>query len=142
MASVQNPKMRRIPSTPLLAALCVCAGCANPSVVQLSPGVYELARADHGGIFGNEEALKASVIRDANAFAEGQGKVAIPVAAKEHPVGILGDWASYQYDFKVVDKDSPEAKVPKILVRVDSVSSPEFRSLGGKDVLYKAELVQ
>jgi hypothetical protein len=86
--------------------------------------------------------LRSSVIRDANAFAESQGKVAIPVAAREHPTGILGDWASYQYDFKIVDKDSPEAKVPKILVRVDSVSSPEFRSLGGKDVLYKAEPVQ
>jgi len=126
----------------LAASIDLLAGCANPSVVQLSPGVYELSRADHGGIFGNEEALKSGVISDANAFAESQGKVAIPVAAKEHPVGILGDWASYQYDFKVVDKDSPEAKIPKILVRVDSVSSPEFRSLGGKDVLYTAQPVQ
>jgi hypothetical protein len=108
----------------------------------MSPGVYELARADHGGIFGNEEALKAGVIRDASAFAESQGKVAIPVAARQHPVGIMGDWASYTYDFKVVDKDSPEAKVAKILVRVESVSSPEFRSLGGKDVLYTAQAVQ
>ena len=118
------------------------AGCANPSVVQMSPGVYELARADHGGIFGNEEALKAGVIRDANAFAESQGKVAIPVAARQHPVGIMGDWASYEYDFRVVDKDSPEAKIPRILVRSDAVRTPEFRSVGNQDVLYKAEVVQ
>jgi hypothetical protein len=134
--------MKLLSSLLAVAFACLVAGCANPDVVQMSPGVYELSRADHGGIFGNKDALRSSVIRDANAFAESQGKVAIPVAAREHPTGILGDWASYQYDFKIVDKDSPEAKVPKILVRVDSVSSPEFRSLGGKDVLYTAQAVQ
>ncbi len=134
--------MKLLSSMLAVVSVCLVAGCANPDVVQMSPGVYELSRADHGGIFGNKDALRSSVIRDANAFAESQGKVAIPVAAKEHPVGILGDWASYQYDFKIVDKDSQEAKIPKILVRADSVSSPEFRSLGGKDVFYKAEPVQ
>lgn len=140
-----NPEMNKPkPLTLLLpvALLCASAGCQNPTVVQLSPGLYELARADHGGIFGNEQALKAGVIRDANAFAESQGKVAIPVSAREHPVGILGDWASFEYDFKVVDKNDPEARTPKILVRVDSERSAEFRSLGGRDILYKAEPVQ
>ncbi len=118
------------------------AGCQNPQVVQLSPGVYQLGREDHGGIFGNRDKLKASVIRDANAFAEKQGKVAVPIAAREHPVGILGDWASYEYTFKVVDKDSPEAKVPMILVVSDARRSGEFRNLGGKDVYYVAQPVK
>ena len=118
------------------------SGCANPTVVQISPGVYELSRADHGGIFGNKNALKSGVIGDANAFAEKQGMVAIPISAREHPVGILADWASYEYTFKLVDKNNPEAKIPKILVANDSTRNPEWRSLGGVDVFYVAKQVK
>jgi len=118
------------------------AGCANPKVVQISPGVYQLSRDDHGGIFGNEERLKANVIRDANKFAESQGKVAIPISARAHPVGILGDWASFEYNFEVVDTNNLEAHTPKVLVVTDSKSSPEFRSLGGKDIFYVAQPVK
>ncbi len=133
----------KIPNLTFITLLLpLVAGCANPQVVQISPGVYELARADHGGIFGNKDALKTGVIRDANAFAEKQGKVAIPLCAKEHPVGILADWASFEYTFKVVDKDAPDAKIPRILVVTNSTNSPEFRSLGGKDVFYTAQPVK
>jgi hypothetical protein len=125
-------------STLLLA---LCAGCANPQVVQISPGVYELGRSDHGGVFGNQDALRARVIRDANAFAEKQGKVSIPLCARQHPVGILADWASFQYEFRVVSTNDPEAQIPRILVETDLKSSPEFRSLGGKDVFYTAQPV-
>ena len=117
----------------------LCAGCSNPEIVQMSSGVYELARADHGGIFGNKDALKSGVIRDANTYAERQGKVAVPVSAKEHPVGILGDWASYEYVFKVVDKNSPDALIPWILVRSDSARAGGFTSLGSKDTYYVAK---
>lgn len=116
--------------------------CANPSVVQLSPGVFQLGRADHGGIFGNKDALKAGVIRDANVFAEIRGMVAIPISAREHPVGIMGDWASFEYTFKLVNKNDPEARIPKTLVVADSKKSPEFRSLGGSDTYYVAEVVK
>ena len=131
--------MRLLLSFLFVAILSFTAGCQNPEVVQMSPGIYELARADHGGIFGNKDALKSGVIRDANSYAESRGKVAIPVSAKEHPVGILGDWASYEYVFKLVDKDSPEARTPTILVRADSVRSGGFTSLGSKDTLYVAK---
>lgn len=120
-------------------ALVLLVGCANPGIVQMSPGVFELARDDHGGVFGNRDALKAGVIRDANAFADEKGKVAVPIAAKEHPMGMLADWASYDYIFKLVDRDSPEAKTPMLLVQTKAVRSGEFRNLGGKDVLYSAQ---
>ena len=123
----------------MIAVILVTGGCANPGVVQMSPGVYELARADHGGIFGNKDALRADVIRDANRYAESLGKVAVPVSAKEHPVGILGDWASYEYVFKIVGKDSPEARTPTILVRSDSVREGGATSLGSHDTLYIAQ---
>jgi hypothetical protein len=129
------------PYIPILFSLSalILSGCSNPSAVQVSPGVYVLGRADHGGIFGNKDSLKASVIQDANRFAEKQGKVAIPLAAKEHPVGILADWATYEYTFKLVDRNDPEARIPKILVLADTRTSSEFRSLGGKDTYYIAK---
>lgn len=89
---------------------CCSGGCANPGIVQVSPDTYRLARDDHAGVFGNRHSLAAGVIRDANAFAESKGKVAIPVSQTDKPVGVLGDWASYEYVFKLVDKDDPAAK--------------------------------
>ena len=131
--------MRLLLSFLLVVVVSFTGGCQNPEVVKMSPGIYELARADHGGIFGNKDALISGVIRDANAFAEREGKVAVPVSAKEHPVGILGDWASYEYVFKEVDKASPEALTPTVLVRTDSVRGGGFTSLGSKDTYYVAK---
>lgn len=91
-----------------LAAI-LAAGCQNPGIVQVSPNTYMLSREDHGGIFGNVSALKAGVMRDANVFAERQGKAEIPISARDHPVGILGDWASFELTFRLADKNSPEA---------------------------------
>lgn len=92
------------------ALILLCVGCANPGVVEIAPGIYDLSREDHGGIFGNASALRSGVIRDANSFAVKHGKVAIPVLSKAHPVGVLGDWASFEYQFRLVDTNSPEAR--------------------------------
>jgi hypothetical protein len=97
-------------------------GCASPGIVQLSPDTYMLTKEDHGGIFAfNRGNLKTDSIREANAFAESQGKVAIPVSAHEHPVGILGDWASFEYQFRVVDKNDSEARRTSLTPRADFV---------------------
>ena len=98
------------------------AGCANPQIVRLSPGTYMLSREDHGGIFGNASSLKAGVIRDANTFAESQGKVAIPISSKEKPMGNgPAQWAAFEYQFKVVDKNDPEAIRTSLVPRADVV---------------------
>ncbi|MGA2541266.1 MAG: SHOCT domain-containing protein [Verrucomicrobiota bacterium] len=122
----------------LLAAVIV-AGCQNPGIVLVSPNTYMLSREDHAGIFGSMSALKAGVIRDANVFAEKQGKVAIPISAKEHGVGILADWASFELTFKVVDKDDPEAHGTNILSSSSLEGGQGWRNLGGKAVLYPAQ---
>ena len=86
-------------------------GCANPGIVQLSPDTYLLSREDHAGVFGSSSSLKSGVISDANAFAESQGKIAIPISTNEKPVGNTpGSWAKFDYQFRVVDKNDPEAK--------------------------------
>ena len=114
--------IKAIPPMLSLLAVALCLiGCANPGIVQLSPDTYMLSRDDHGGVFGNKNKLKAGVIRDANAFAEKRGKIAIPISAKEHPVGILGDWASFEYQFRVLDKNDPEARRTALVPRPDVV---------------------
>ena len=96
------------------------AGCQNPGIDQLSPDTYMLSRDDHAGIFGNIGALKAGVIRDANAFAESKGKVAIPISSNTIP-NAPGRFVSFEYQFRVVDKNDPEAKRTALLPRADVV---------------------
>jgi hypothetical protein len=80
----------------LWLSIALLAGCANPGIVKLSPDTYMLSREAHGGIFASTSALKAGVINDANAFAESQGKVAIPLSSKEKPMGNgPAQWASF-----------------------------------------------
>ena len=101
-------------------AVALLAGCSNPGIVQLSPDTYMLSRADRAGIFGNTAALKAGVIQDANEFAENKGKVAIPLATHETPV-YPGHCATFEYQFRVVDKNDPEAKRTALVPRADVV---------------------
>jgi hypothetical protein len=95
-------------------------GCSNPGIVKLSPDTYMLSRADRAGIFGNTAKLKANVIRDANAFAESQGKIAIPLSTNETPV-YPGHFATVEYQFRVLDKNDPEAKRTSLVPRADIV---------------------
>jgi hypothetical protein len=98
------------------------SGCSSPGVVQMSPDTYMVTVEDHGGIFAfNRAKLKTRAIQQANAFAERKGKIAIPVSMKEHPVGVLGDWANVEYQFMVVAKDDPAAQRTSLTPRADVV---------------------
>lgn len=100
----------------LLLCAAALAGCANPGIVKISPDTYMLAREAHGGIFASAAKLKADVIEDANAFAESQGKVAIPISAKEKPMGSgPAQWASFEYQFQVVDKNDPVVRRTQLI---------------------------
>lgn len=107
----------------LAIALAVSAltGCAsNPSIVQMSPDTYLLAKSDKAGIFGNSASFKTDVIREANAFAQAQGKIAIPLNLSESPLG-AGRFASIEYQFRVVDKNDTEARRTALNPRADIV---------------------
>ena len=105
-----------------ILSVTVLSGCANPGIVKLSPDTYMLTREAHGGIFASASALKAGVISDANAFAESQSKVAIPISAKEKPMGSgPAQWASFEYQFRVVDKNDPEVRRTSLVPRADVV---------------------
>jgi hypothetical protein len=109
----------------LASALLACislllAGCSHPGIVQISPDTYFISRTDKGGVFGNASKMKVEVIREANEFAAKQGKVAIPLSTRETPMAI-GQFASFDYQFRVVDKNDPEAKRTALIPRADIV---------------------
>jgi len=104
------------------------SGCANPGIVKMSPDTYLLSRADHGGIFGNTAKLKAGVIKDATEFAESMGKVAIPLHSNSTPV-YPGHFATFEYQFRVVDKNDPEARRTSLTPRPDIVIEKKKRLL-------------
>jgi hypothetical protein len=96
----------------ILMTLFLVSCASNPGIVQLSPGTYMLSRVDHGGIFGNEAALKANVINDANAFAKSKGKVAVPISTHLDPRGV-GHFASFEYQFRLVDPNEQAERSPQ-----------------------------
>jgi len=100
------------------------SGClAARSVIKMSPDTYMVRVEDHGGVFAfNRGNLKARAIQEANDFATSKGKIAIPVAMESHPVGILGDWAAVEYQFRVVSAVDPEAKRTSLTPRADVVT--------------------
>jgi hypothetical protein len=83
------------------------AGCAtNPGIVKLDSDTYTLYREDHAGIFGNAALMRTEVIGEANSFAESQGKIALPIAAKtHHTTGRPADWETFEYQFRLLDKN-------------------------------------
>jgi len=97
------------------------AGCAaNPGIVQLSPDTYLISKTDKGGIFGNASAMKAKAIGEANSLAQSKGKVAIPISTNESPM-FIGHFASFDYQFKLVDPNSPDARSTPLVQRPDVV---------------------
>lgn len=101
-------KLRPMLLLALLTLASSLIGCANPGIVKMSEDTYMLSRTDKGGVFGNASAMKADVIREANEFAERQGKIAVPLSMNESPM-YIGHFASVDYQFRVVDKSDPEA---------------------------------
>lgn len=118
----------------LVASLALgLAACAtNPPIQQIGLSEYTLYRVDHAGVFGNATDLRNSVLADANAFAAAQGKIAVPVAAKSHPVGILGDFASFQYTFRLANKSDKAAAEIHLLPGTDVVVDGNGKILDGK----------
>ena len=102
-----------------LAAVAMLVACASPGMVQISPDTYLITRADYS-VGGTGRGMKIDVIREANAFAESQGKVVIPIHVVEVPVASWR-YATIEYQFRLVDKDDPEAKSTPLDPRPDFV---------------------
>ena len=119
------PILKSCRTIPLcLASLLI--SCANPAIVQMSPDTYFLSRADRAGIFGNATAMTSDVIREATEFAQERGKVAVPISLNTTPA-FPGHFATVEYQFRLVDKDSSEARratlAPVPSVRIETPSA-------------------
>ena len=88
----------------------------------MSKDTYMVKVEDHAGIFAfNRGNMKGEALKKAQKFAESKGMIATPISMKEHPVGILSDWASVEYQFRLVPKNSKMANGGKLLPRPDVV---------------------
>jgi hypothetical protein len=106
--------------------LCLTA-CANPGIVEVAPDQYMLARHDPGGMVGNSAALKARMVKEANAFAESKGKRAVPVPFGELPGWPTCDPQLIEYHFKIVDPQQATAAAPSHAPRVDRLAEGILR---------------
>lgn len=77
-------------------------------------------------MFGSLASFKVKVIQEANEFAKARGKVAVPLASKESPLW-PGHLATFEYQFKLVDPDSPEAKQGNYLVATEPIQRIETK---------------
>jgi hypothetical protein len=96
------------------------AGCATADIVPTGTDTYMIAQTSAGGVFKAMASLKTEVMQRANAFAESKGKVAIPIAAKESPA-YPGHMPSFEYQFRLVDKNDSRATGGGLVPRADVV---------------------
>jgi hypothetical protein len=82
-----------------------CAGCASPTLIQLSPDTYVIYKEDHAGVFGNPYKEKEAVIKQANEFAAKQGKVVVPILLTTTPPNPMV-WPKTEYKFRVVSEEA------------------------------------
>ena len=108
-------------------------GCSNPDPIPMGPNVYLISSSDAGGPWADPSSLKAKVMTRANRFAESKGKVAIPLSTNERPGG-FGRIGNCEYQFKLVDPNSPEAQQGNHLVPTAPVQKIETKIVRNDDV--------
>ena len=104
----------------ILALSVALVGCATATPIPLGNDTYMISQTSAGGMFKSMGSMKADVIRRANAFAESNGKVAVPVASKESPAA-PGHMPNFEYQFLLVDRDDPRASGAALIPRPDVV---------------------
>ncbi len=82
--------------------LALLTGCANPGIVEMSPGHYMIAKSNGAGMFSNMPAMKANVVKQANEFAAKQGKTVEPISM--HDTFPAHGFPTVEYQFRLVDK--------------------------------------
>lgn len=99
---------------PLLIGLCIAlvpllpAGCASSGPMQLSQNTYMISKTSAAGAFASQSGMMASCIKQANAFAAKQGKVAVTRGTSwDRPAQ---GFPTFTYQFILVDKDDARAK--------------------------------
>jgi hypothetical protein len=96
------------------------SGCASHGVIPISPDTYMVSKTG-AGVFSDMASLKADVFREANDFAQRQGKIAIPLDVNERPFIPSVRNPSIELQFRVVNANDPEAQRTSLVPRADVV---------------------
>lgn len=118
-------KMNKILFVAVLATVFfILQGClSSHGVIPVSSDTYMIRVEDHAGIFAfNRGKMKGEALKKAKAFADSKEMNVFPVEMKEHPVGILGDWAAVEYQFRLVPKGSQKNSGGKLVRPADFIS--------------------
>ena len=134
-------KMKRMSSILFVTLLVMFSGCSNPGIVKISQDTYMIYRTDRSGIFGNEARMKANVIQEAHAFAESQGIAAIPISYQSTPMRV-GQFATFEYQFRIVDKNDPEAQRTSLVPRSEISVDLKFKDQSEKTKDVYTELIK
>ena len=95
-------------------------GCATAPAVPMGNDTYMISQTSAGGVFRSMSSLKTDVVERANAFAASKGKVAVPIAGKEAPA-YPGHMPSFEYQFRLVNKNDPRAEGGALIPKADMV---------------------
>lgn len=127
-------------STLLILSISV-AGCAtNPGIVKLGSDSYTLYKEDHAGVFGNATSLRNEVINEANTFAVNQGKIALPIVAKSHhTTGRPADWETFEYQFRLIDKNDSTTIRTHLISGSDVVADDNGKVVGDFEIRSQSE---
>ena len=86
-----------------------CTALPTTGIVKVSADTYRLTRVDPGGQYPDTAAMRAAVTAEADAFAKGQGKVAIPIATHEETMRV-GHLSTIDYEFRLESPGEAPAK--------------------------------
>ncbi len=114
---IKGERMKRILLAIVAATL---IGCATAPAVPMGNDTYMISQTSAGGVFRSMSSLKTEVLEHANAFAASKGKVAVPIAGKEAPA-YPGHMPSFEYQFRLVDKNDSRAEGGALIPRADVV---------------------
>jgi len=89
----------------VLAATTGCTSFVKPEIVPTGPNSYVLSRQSKVMGWGNLGEMKVEVYREANAFAEKQGKVMVPISINEAPVA-FAKYAFFELRFRLEDSSA------------------------------------
>lgn len=106
----------------MIVSCILLTGCATADIVPIGANTYMISQMSAGGVFANTSKLKSDVMLRANAFAESKGKVAIPVTSTQLAAIPGARMPSFEYQFRLVDKDDPRADGSELRSTPDSVN--------------------
>jgi hypothetical protein len=95
------------------------AAAARADIVELAPDLYLVVRLSRAE---NEMEIKVGAINEANRFATGTGRVAVPITGR---LGVLGPLLKmYEYQFRVMTREEALAARPTLSEAALHVNGP------------------